>query len=57
MKTRKSSIKKDSNEIVAKLRNLKARGYQITSATVYSFSGILFFNRADMLEYMESLRG
>lgn len=55
MKTRKST--KTSNKVVAELKNLKARGYQITSCTVYHFAGILFFNRADMLEYMESLRG
>lgn len=61
MKTRKSSIKKSSNEIVAKLRNLKARGYQITKITSYSIKyyidGIVFSNRSELQEYLESLRG
>lgn len=56
MKTRKS-IADSSNKVVAQLKSLKAEGYQIVSARViYSRDGNLFFSKADLQEYLDSLR-
>lgn len=57
MKTKKFIADSDS-KAVAQLKSLKARGYQIASArVVYSRDGNLFFSKADLQEYLESLRG
>lgn len=50
-------IKKSADKAVRQLKELKAQGYQIASATVYNYAGTLFFNREDLQEYCESLRG
>lgn len=52
----KKSVSSDSRA-VAKLKNLKAMGYSIASATVYHYGSTLFFCKEDMQEYLESLRG
>lgn len=60
MKTRKN-MADSSSKAVAQLKSLKARGYQITKITSYSIKyyidGIVFSNRSELQEYLESLRG
>lgn len=60
MKTRKS-IADSSSKAVAQLKQLKARGYQITKITSYSIkyyvNGIVFSDKRELQEYLESLRG